>query len=433
MQATMENVDTLEKRLDLSVAMAEIEAEAGIRLKRMARSVKMDGFRPGKVPMNVVAQQYGAQARQEALGEAVQSCFEKAVAEQKLKVAGYPQIEPRESGGDRFEFCAVFEVYPEVQLGDLGDVNIERPQASVGEADVDKTIEILRKQRVTYAPVERAAADDDQVNIDFRGTLNGEAFPGGEGKGAELVLGAGRWLKDFESQIVGMKAGESKTFDMDFPADYPSKELAGKTVSFAVTLNSVGTPCLPEVDAGFAKSLGVADGNLETMRSEVKGNLEREVKRRIQAQVKGHAMQALLDKAILGLPKALVDMEIGRLMDQAKQDLAARGVPVQNESFMRPELFADQARQRVKLGLILADLVEKHGLHAQPDQVRALVEAYAESFEHPEEVVRWVYSKSDELNGMASMALEENVVEWVMKQVKVTDKPVAFDELMGNA
>lgn len=433
MQATMDNVDTLEKRLDLSVAMAEIDAEAGLRLKRMARSVKMDGFRPGKVPMNVVAQQYGAQARQEALGQAVQNCFEKAVAEQNLKVAGYPQIEPKESSGDHFEFCAVFEIYPEVELGDLSDVSVERSQATVGEAEVDKTIEILRKQRVTYAAADRAAANDDQVNIDFRGTLDGEVFPGGEGEGAELVLGAGRWLKDFENQVVGMKAGESKSFDMDFPADYPTKELAGKTVTFAVILNSVGAPVLPEVDAEFAKSLGVADGNLETMRSEVKGNLEREVKRRIQAQVKGHAMQALLDNTVLALPKALVDMEIGRLMEQAKQDLAARGVPVQNESFMRPELFSDQARQRVKLGLILADLVEKHGLHARPDQVRALVEAYAESFEHPEDVVRWVYSKSDELNGMASMALEENVVEWVMKQVKVIDKPVAFDELMGNA
>lgn len=433
MQA-QENAGSLEKRLDIAVTMSQLEAEVEQRLKRMARTVKMQGFRPGKVPMKIVAQQYGAQARQEALGDAVEKAFSAAVAEQKLRVAGYPRIEPKQGGAEgSMEFSAVFEVYPDVTVGDLSAAAIDRPTVEVGDAEVDKTIEILRKQRVRYEPADRAAAEGDQAEIDFRGTLGGEPFQGGEGKGARLVLGEGRWLKDFEAAVVGMKPGETKSFDMTFPEDYHAKDLAGKQVTFEVTLNKVAAAVLPDVDAEFAKTLGVEDGDLATMRQEIKGNLEREVKKRAQARLKEQAMEKLLDVTQFELPKALLEMETQRLMQSAMQDLQARGVKMDAGSFLRPELFQDQAQRRVKLGLILAELIEKHELRAKPDQVKAMVDEHAQSFEKPEEVVKWIYSKPEHLDEIQSLAMEDNVVAWVLERAKVTDKSMAFDELMGNA
>jgi trigger factor len=433
MQA-QENAGSLEKRLDIAVALNQLEADVEQRLKRIARTVKMQGFRPGKVPMKIVAQQYGSQARQEALGEAVEKAFSAAVSEQKLRVAGYPRIEPKQGGEEgRMEFSAVFEVYPEVAVGDLSAASIDRPMVAVGEAEVDKTIEILRKQRVRYEPADRAAAEGDQAEIDFRGTMGGEPFQGGEGKGARLVLGEGRWLKDFESAVVGMKPGDTKSFDMTFPEDYHAKELAGKAVTFEVTLNKVAAAVLPEVDAEFAKTLGVADGDLAAMRKEIKGNLEREVKKRTQARLKEQAMEKLLEVTQFELPQALLEMETQRLMQSAMQDLQSRGVKMDASSFLRPELFQDQAQRRVKLGLILAELIEKHELRAKPDQVKGMVEEHAQSFENPEEVVKWIYSKPEHLDEIQTLVMEDNVVAWVLERAKVTDKSMAFDELMGNA
>ncbi len=433
MQA-QENAGSLEKRLDIVVALNQLEADVEQRLKRIARTVKMQGFRPGKVPMKIVAQQYGAQARQEALGEAVEKAFSAAVSEQKLRVAGYPRIEPKQGGEEgRMEFSAVFEVYPEVAVGDLSAASIDRPTVAVGEAEVDKTIEILRKQRVRYEPADRAAAEGDQAEIDFRGTMGGEPFQGGEGKGARLVLGEGRWLKDFESAVVGMKPGETKSFDMSFPEDYHAKELAGKPVTFEVTLNKVAAAVLPEVDAEFAKTLGVESGDMATMREEIKGNLEREVKKRTQARLKEQAMEKLLEVTQFELPQALLEMETQRLMQSAMQDLQSRGMKMDTSSFLRPELFQDQAQRRVKLGLILAELIEKNELRAKPDQVKGMVEEHAQSFENPAEVVKWIYSKPEHLDEIQTLVMEDNVVAWVLERAKVTDKSMAFDELMGNA
>jgi len=433
MQA-QENAGSLEKRLDIVVALNQLESDVEQRLKRIARTVKMQGFRPGKVPMKIVAQQYGAQARQEALGDAVEKAFSAAVTEQKLRVAGYPRIEPKQGGEEgRMEFSAVFEVYPDVAVGDLSAVAIDRPTVEVGEAEVDKTIEILRKQRVRYEPADRAAAEGDQAEIDFRGTMGGEPFQGGEGKGARLVLGEGRWLKDFEAAVVGMKPGDTKSFDMTFPEDYHAKELAGKAVTFEVTLNKVAAAVLPEVDAEFAKTLGVESGDLSTMRAEIKGNLEREVKKRTQARLKEQAMEKLLEVTQFELPKALLEMETQRLMQSAMQDLQSRGMKMDASSFLRPELFQDQAQRRVKLGLILAELIEKHELRAKPDQVKGMVEEHAQSFENPEEVVKWIYSKPEHLDEIQTLVMEDNVVSWVLERAKVADKSMAFDELMGNA
>lgn len=434
METTTENASSLQRTLNLAVSLASMEAEVGNRLKRLARTVKMDGFRPGKVPMKIVEQQYSGQVRQEVLGEAVQKNFSEAVRAQNLKVAGYPRIEamPAEGESKDLQFAATFEVYPEVVVGDISGVAIDRPQVVVGDAEVDKTLEILRKQRVTYAPAKRKAADGDQVEIDYRGTLNGEEFPGGKAEGYKLVLGEGHTLKDFEGAVVGMKAGESKSFELTFPEDYHAKELAGKTVTFAVTLNQVAGPKLPEVDADFAKSLGVTDGNLETMRSEIKANLEREVKKRIDGRVKERVMQALLDATPFEQPRSLIEMEIDHLRQQAGEDLRARGLTASGDISLPANLFEDQARRRVSLGLIMSELVAAHQLQAKPEQVRELVDELAQSYEQPEQVLAWYYGEPNRLAAVESLVIEDNVAKWVLERAKVVEVASAFDELMGN-
>lgn len=433
MQTNPQAASPLERRIDMTVPMAEIEKEVAQRLKKMARTVKMPGFRPGKVPFKMVEQQYGAQARNEAIGEAVEKAFGNAVREQNLRVAGYPRIEPK--GGEdasRLEFSAVFEVYPEVKLNGFGDKIIERPQLDVGEAEVDKTIEVLRKQRTTFSATERAAEKGDRVVIDFTGKLNGEAFQGGQATDYPVVLGEGRMLPDFENGIAGLKAGESRTFDLTFPADYQVTELAGKQVSFDVTLKRVEAPQLPEVDAAFARSLGIEDGDVAKMRAEIRANLESEIRKRIKARIKEQAMQALLDANPLDVPKALIEQESESMAEAARQDLASRGADIRNMP-VDATWFATQAERRVKLGLIIAEAVKGNALHAKPEQVRALIDEQAESYEKPEEVVRWYYAQPQRLAQVEALAIEENVVNWVVANVQATDKAASFDELMGNA
>jgi trigger factor len=423
----------LERRIDMTVAMADIENDVEQRLKKMARTVKMPGFRPGKVPLKIVEQQYGAQARNEAIGEAVEKAFGNAVREQNLRVAGYPRIESK--GGEdaaRLEFSAVFEVYPEIRLNGIGDKSIERPQLDVGEAEVDKTIEVLRKQRTTFSKAERAAEKNDRVVIDFTGKLNGEVFQGGQAEDYPVVLGEGRMLPDFENGIVGLKAGERRTFDLTFPGDYQVSELAGKQVSFEVALKGVEAPQLPEVDADFARSLGIGDGDVAKMRAEIRSNLEGEIGKRIKARVKEQAMQALLDANPLEVPKALVEQESESMAEAARQDLANRGVDVKNMP-VDATWFTAQAERRVKLGLIIAEVVKEHGLQAKPEQVRALIDEQAQSYEQPDEVVRWYYSQPQRLAQVEALAIEENVVNWVAANARTSDKAVSFDELMGNA
>lgn len=433
MQTNPQAASPLERRIDMTVPMAEIEKEVAQRLKKMARTVKMPGFRPGKVPFKMVEQQYGAQARNEAIGEAVEKAFGNAVREQNLRVAGYPRIEPK--GGEdasRLEFSAVFEVYPEVKLNGFGDKIIERPQLDVGEAEVDKTIEVLRKQRTTFSATERAAEKGDRVVIDFTGKLNGEAFQGGQATDYPVVLGEGRMLPDFENGIAGLKAGENRTFELTFPADYQVAELAGKQVSFDVTLKRAEAPQLPEVDAAFARSLGIEDGDVAKMRAEIRANLESEIRKRIKARIKEQAMQALLDANPLDVPKALIEQESESMAEAARQDLASRGADIRNMP-VDATWFATQAERRVKLGLIIAEAVKGNALHAKPEQVRALIDEQAESYEKPEEVVRWYYAQPQRLAQVEALAIEENVVNWVVANVQATDKAASFDELMGNA
>ncbi len=435
-QATTSNlpsatvVNKLERNLTLSLPAVDVESEITSRLKHIARTAKMPGFRPGKVPFNIVANQYGYQVRQEVMSDAVQKTFADEVNKQQLRVAGYPRFAPANTGdaADKFEFTASFEVYPEVAMGALTGKKLEKPSAVVGDAEVDNTLDTLRKQRATHDKVDRAAEKGDFLLVDFVGKLDGEPFKGGDAQNFGIVPGEGRMLPDFEAALIGMKAGETKTFDQTFPPEYQA-ELAGKTAQFTVTVKIVNAPKLPEIDAEFAKSLGVLDGDIAKMREEIKSNLERELKKRIQTKTKDQVMAALMDVATLDLPRALVDAEIGRLQEQAVQDLQARGMTTKDLQ-LPAELFVERAEQRVKLGLILNEVVKKNELKATPEQIRTVVEEHAESFEDPQQMVRWYYSDAQRLQEVEGMVLEDNVVEWAAKSMDVSTVTKTFDEIM---
>lgn len=423
----------LERTIDMSVALTEIEKEVEQRIAKLARTVKMPGFRPGKVPLKLVAQQYGPQARSEAIGAAVEKAFGEAVRSHNFRVAGYPRIAARDSGDQAsLAFSATFEVYPEIALGAVTDREIERPSLEVGEAEVDKTVEVLRKQRTVFEASDRASLGGDRVVIDFVGRENGEPFQGGTGTDFPVVLGAGTMLPDFESQLAGVKAGDVKTFDLTFPEDYHAKDLAGRTVQFEVTVKGVEGARLPEVDAEFAKAMGVADGDVAKFRQEVKANLEREVKKRIQARVKDQAMKALLDANPIDVPHALVQQEAEAMAENARRDLQSRGMDLSKVP-VQVEWFTEQAEQRVKLGLIVSEVVKANELFAKPEQIRAVVDEFAQSYEDPAEVVRFYYGDRQRLAQVEAVVVEDNVVEWVTQNAKTTDKPVSFDDLMGNA
>jgi len=423
----------LERQIDVAIAKADIDKEVGQRLRQIAKTARMAGFRPGKVPMNLVAQQYGPQAHSEAIGAAVEKAFGEQVRNQKLRVAGQPRIEAK-TGGDegRMEFVATFEVYPEIKLADVSGCSIERATLIVTDAEVDKTIEVLRKQRTVHVAASRAAEAGDRLIIDFTGRKNGEEFAGGKAVDYVVQLGAGAMLPDFEKGLEGIAEGQTRTFDVAFPAEYHAKELAGQTVQFEATCKKVEMPKLPELDGEFAKALGIKDGDLVKMREEVRANLEREVKKRLQAKLKNQVMDALLAVNPITVPKALVDLEAGRMAENALKDMQARGLDAKQMP-IDGSWFTDQAVRRVQLGLLLAELVHAKDLHAKPDQVRAIVDDYAQSFEDPQEVVRWYYSQPQRLAEAEALAMENNVVDWMLANAKVTDKLVTFDELMENA
>ena len=433
MAVNVEQLGTLERRLSMSVPVQDVDRQVDDRLKKLARNVKLPGFRPGKVPMKMVVQQYGPQVRSEVLGDAVEKAFSDAVKEANLKVAGHPKIEKKDGAADApaLEFSATFEIYPEVKLGDVSATRVERPHLVVDDAAVERTLEILRKQRVGYVPAARAAREGDRLTIDFEGRIGGEGFQGGKAAGFAYVLGEKRMLPEFETNGLGLAAGESRSFEVRFPENYHGKDVAGKTASFTLELKKVEEPKLPELDAEFARRLGVADGDLAKMRTEVRANVEREVKKRIDGRLKSQALQALLDAAPLELPKSLVQMEHQRLVEQAVAELQSRGLKIQQLPF-DPQAFEASAKRRVALGLIIGELARAEKLQPKPADVRALIEAEAQSYEHPAEVVKWFYMQPQRLSEMESLALESNVVSWVLSRTKVEDKAVAFDELMGG-
>ena len=445
MATAVETLEKLERRITLTVPVEEVKQEVEKRLKARARTAKAPGFRPGKVPMKMVASQYGYQVETEVLNDKVGRAFNEVANGNNLRVAGFPRIEPKGSEGvpeGMIAFDATFEVYPEVKFSDLAAAEVEKVVSDVTEAEIDKTIDILRKQRVHYhvkgeqgahgdGGPEQSAQNGDRVTIDFVGKIDSVEFAGGKAEDYAFVLGEGRMLPEFEAATVGLKVGESKTFPLNFPADYHGKDVAGKTAEFTVTLKKLEWAHLPEVDAEFAKSLGVADGDLGKMRADIKANLEREVSGRAKAKTKDSVMDALIKITELEVPNALLDQEVERLSEMTRQDMAQRGMKVGNVPFP-PELFKPQAERRVRLGLILAELVKANNLQATPDQVKTQVEEFAQSYEDPQQVVKYYFSDRRRLAEVEALVLEENVVNYVLGKAKVSDKAVAFDELMGN-
>jgi trigger factor len=431
-QAVQNSPSPLERNITVSVPVAQIEAEINSRLKKLARTARMQGFRPGHVPMKIVERQYGYQVRQEVVSDTVQKSFADAVKDQNYRVAGYPRFQPAQAadGAEKLEYTATFEVYPEVSVGDISSRKVERPVTPVGDANVGKTLETLRKQRAKYEPVQRAAREGDMVNVDFEGLIAGQPFEGNKAANFTIVLGEKRMLPAFEDAIAGMTQGETKTFPVTFPQDY-HENLKGKTADFTVTVNQVAEPKLPELDSDFAKSLGVDSGDVDQLKREVRQNMEKEVTKRIKQQVKEQVMEALHDSASFEVPRALLDQEVGRMQQQAVEDLKQRGMTTDNLQ-LPADLFTERAKRRIKVGLLVAELVKKHGLQAKPEQVRKVIEDHAESFEEPQQLVRWYYQDPQRLAEVEALVLEDNVVEWALGNMKVEDKPVDFDELMGT-
>jgi trigger factor len=433
MSQTIETLDGLERRIQLTVPAADLEREVQQRLGKLARTIRMPGFRPGKVPMKMVVASYGAQVQAEVLNDKVGAAFDAAVTANQLRVAGMPRLEPQSKTDDAgdLSFAATFEVFPEIKLGDLSATSIDRAVCSAGDAEVDKTIEIMRRQRATFEEVSRPARTGDRVTVDFVGSLDGTPFEGGSGTDVPVTLGQGRMLPGFETAVTGMLVGEKKTFPLEFPADYRATELAGKTTSFDVTVKKIEEAHLPAVDAEFARALGVGDGDVDKMRAEIRANLEREVAGRLKAHTKDSVMQALLSIAQFELPKSLVQREQQRLAEGARADLVARGMHA-NEAPLPLDVFAPQAERRVRLGLIVAELVRLHGLQARQDQVRKSIDQIAQSYEKPAEVIQWYLGNRERLAELENAVTEDNVVAWALEHGKTADKAVSFDELMGN-
>ena len=433
MSVTVETLENLERKVIVSLAWADINAETDKRLKQTQRRVKIDGFRPGKAPLKMVASMYGASAQNEVINELVQRAFYDIAVSENLKVAGFPRFEGVEEQDDKdsLKIAAIFEVFPEVSIGDLSASEIEKVTSEVGDAEVEKTVEILRKQRTRFNHVDRAAQNSDRVIIDFEGKIDGEPFAGGSSKNYAFVLGSGQMLPEFEAGIAGMKAGESKDVEVNFPEDYHGKDVAGKTAVFTITLNNVSEATLPEVDAEFAKALGIADGDVAKMREEVKKNVAREVERRTQEQTKESVMDALLKAVELQVPNALVNDEAARLAEEMKQNFVNQGMANAGQVNLPADMFKEQAHRRVALGLILAKLVEENKLEPTEEQIKAVVANFAESYEDPQEVIDWYYADANRLQGPTSLAVESNVVNFVLGKAKVTEKTLSFDEVMG--
>ena len=436
MTVTVETLEKLERKITLTLPADVIQNEVAKRLKRLARDVKMDGFRPGKVPFNVVAQRYGYSVHYEVMNDKVGEAFANAAGEAKLRVAGQPQITEKEGAPEgQLTFDAVFEVYPEVKIGDLATADVEKVATEVSEAAIERTLEILRKQRRTFAQraADQAAADGDRVSIDFAGKIDGEPFEGGKAEGFQFIVGDGQMLKEFEDAVRGMKAGESKTFPLPFPADYHGKDVAGKTADFLVTVHKIEAAHLPAIDEAFAKSLGIAEGTVESLRADIQKNLEREVKFRVQARNKQAVMDALVAKAELDLPKSVVQAEVDRLVEGARADLKQRGIKDADKAPIPAELFQEQAERRVRLGLVVAELVRANALQATPEQIKAHIDELASSYEKPSDVVRWYTSDNRRMAEIEAVVIENNVTEFVLSKATVVDKSVGFDELMGQA
>ena len=436
MAVNVETLEKLERRITLSLAAKEISSEVESRLRSLARTVRADGFRPGKVPMSVVAQRYGYSIQYEVMNDRVGQAFADAASEAKLRVAGAPRITQKDGAPEgQIVFDATFEIYPEVRIGDLSAVAIERVGTEVTEEAIDRTVQILRKQRRSFGlrPADEGVQEGDRVTIDFEGKIDGEAFAGGRAEDFQFIVGEGQMLEQFDKAVRGMKVGQSKTFPLRFPADYHGKEVAGKEADFMVTLKKAEAQHLPEVNAAFAKQLGIKNPSVETLREDVRRNLEREVKFRVRTRNKAAVMDALIRASELDLPNALVEGEVERMIETAREDLKKRGVKDAEKAPLPTEVFRPQAERRVRLGLVVAELVRTQGLQARPEQLQAHIEELSQSYEKPAEVVRWYLGNRERMGEVEALVVENNVTEFVLSRAKVTDKMLPFDELMVAA
>ncbi|MES2634973.1 MAG: trigger factor [Pseudomonadota bacterium] len=435
MAVNVETLDKLERKITLTLPVNVIQSEVDSRLKRLARTVKMDGFRPGKVPMTVVTQRYGYSVHYEVMNDKVGEAFAVAANEAKLRVAGQPKItEAEQSPEGQLAFDAIFEVFPEVVIGDLATAEVEKLQTEVTDAAIDKTLDILRKQRRTFSQraQDAGAQEGDRVTVDFEGKIDGEPFSGGKAEDFQFIVGDGQMLKEFEDAVHGLKTGESKTFPLAFPEDYHGKDVAGKQADFMVTVKKLEAAHLPEVNEALAKSLGIADATVEGLRADIRKNLEREVKFRLLARNKTAVMDALVSKAELDLPKSSVQAEVDRMIESARADLKQRGIKDADKVPVPEEMFRPQAERRVRLGLVVAELVRSNELQAKPEQIKQHVEELSASYEKPAEVVRWYYGDNRRLAEVEAIVIENNVTEFVLGKAKVVDKTVSFDDLMAQ-
>ncbi len=428
MQVSIESGEGLERRMTVKLPSEQLDNEVDKRLKRLARTARLDGFRPGKVPLAIIKKRYSGSVRQEVFGELIESTFYDALKQQDLKPAGEPKIEPIDAKvHDGPGYTAVFEVFPEFELADMSDVCIKRPVAQVTDDDIASMLEKLRKQRVTWNQVERPAAEGDQVKISFQGRIDGETFKGGEADGVHLVLGSKSTIDGFEDGLMGASAGEKRKLDLRFPDDYAEQGLAGKAVVFDVTVAEVNEASLPEIDGEFAKSFGVADGNTDTLRKDIRASMDRELQQRMRGRLKTQVMDALLDANRFDLPGVLVDKEISRMQERARGQLT--GGQLAGNMELPREMYEKQASRALALGLIINEIVAKNDIKVDADRVRETVETAAAEYEDPDEVVKWYYGNRDRLATVELKVLEDQVVDWMIEQVRVEDEPSTFEAL----
>ncbi|TPQ25868.1 trigger factor [Methylomonas koyamae] len=428
MQVSVEKTSELSRKMTVSIPDAVVQEKMETRFKTLARTVKVDGFRPGKVPASMVKKLYGDRVRNEVTGDLIQSTYFEALQQQDLNPAGHPHIHPSEKT-EGFEYVAEFEVYPEIALDGIDNLQIERPNASVEESDVDNMVEKLRQQKKTWNGVERASQEGDRVSIHFSGVCEGENFTDGKVENYQVEIGGKQMIPGFEDELKGLNVGESKTFAVTFPEKYNSEKLAGKPAEFEVELVKVEEPVLPEVDADFIKAYGVEDGDAVTFRADVRANMERELAQGLKNKLKTAVMDALFEHISVSIPNALIDQEIQALMKPYAE--RAKNMRLKLEDLNLPrDMFEEQAKRRVALGLILGEVIHKNELKVDADKVRSVIEDMAKSYERPEDVVNWYYADKSRLNDVQQMVLEDQAVAWIVSQAKVADVTVGFDQVM---
>ena len=430
MQVSVEKTSELSRKMTVIVPETVVQEKMAERLKSLARDVKIDGFRPGKVPQHVVKKMYGERVRGEIANDLIKDTYYDALQDQDLKPAGFPHIESLEDT-DGFKYTAIFEVYPEIVLDGVNQLDVVKPVSTVSDADVDRMIEKLRTQKQTWQIAERPAQDQDNVVISFSGTSEGENFTDGQVDDFSVVLGAKRMITGFEDNLLGLSAGESKTFNLDFPEDYGSEQLAGKTAEFIVTVAKVEEPVLAVIDEEFVKAYGVEDGSVDSFRADVRNNMERELELALKARFKNSVMDALYEKIQLVVPNTLVDSEVETMMKPYIENAKRQKIKPDDLNLPR-DAFEDQAKRRVALGLILGEIIQKNTIQLDANKVRSTIEDMAKSYERPEDVIAWYYSDETRLNDVQQMVLEDQVVEWLVAKAKVSEETVAFGDVMDK-